>query len=447
MLKIFIKNDIIIKLSKFDNLHNINIDLVADKTMTMIYNEITLDELDNLIAEICINMTTIHPDYSYLAGNILVFNLHNKTLNDFSSKMELLSKKNNQINDEWLKWILLNSEDLNKIIDYSRDYNYDYFGFKTLEKSYLLKINNTIIERPQDMIMRTAVTLQLGNLELIKKTYDYISLGYYTHATPTLFNSGTNHMQLSSCFVENTEVMTMDGIKKIQNVEINNEIVTHTGKVNKVLQIHKNLLNNRKIMLLSVYNTKNIFVTDNHKFLSISKNNYKPEWRSINELNYNHFIAIPSYKSNNLINELNINNIDINNYNTKINIDYIQIDMNISQYYIDNLNNRIIIIQELLKLIIINFAILFIFKNNSIKLNNDIVKLLGLYLKCGSILQYNYGIKFIIPIQNDKIINFISETIKSHLNLSIIIVMNDNINYEIYCYSNHLSIIFDYMLI
>ena len=178
--------------------------LVAQKVVASLYPGITTEELDVESAEICVNLSTTHPSYSYLGGRILVSNLHKKTLNKFSDKMQLLSDTINIINKDWLQWVITNADELDQIIDYNRDYLYDYFGYKTLEKSYLLKSNDKIIERPQDMLLRTAITLQLGNINLIKKTYEYMSLGYYTHATPTLFNSGTNNMQLSSCFLLGT---------------------------------------------------------------------------------------------------------------------------------------------------------------------------------------------------------------------------------------------------
>ncbi len=178
--------------------------LVAQKVVASLYPGITTEELDVESAEICVNLSTTHPSYSYLGGRILVSNLHKKTLKNFSSKMKLLAETTNIINNKWLQWVLTNANELDSIIDYNRDYLYDYFGYKTLEKSYLQKSDGKIIERPQDMLLRTAVTLQIGNMEQIKKTYDFMSLGYYTHASPTLFNSGTNHMQMSSCFLLGT---------------------------------------------------------------------------------------------------------------------------------------------------------------------------------------------------------------------------------------------------
>jgi ribonucleoside-diphosphate reductase alpha subunit len=191
--------------------------LVAQKVVASLYPGITTEELDIESAKICVNLSTTHPRYAYLGGRILVSNLHKKIVTTFSSTMNKLYQETNNINKLWLDWILANSDKINSIIDYNRDYLYDYFGFKTLEKSYLLKSNNLIMERPQDMIMRTAITLSINlnkytiNDQLsdnifnkIKETYDYMSFGYYTHASPTLFNAGTNHMQLSSCFLLGT---------------------------------------------------------------------------------------------------------------------------------------------------------------------------------------------------------------------------------------------------
>jgi len=191
---------IINKLQKVINNNNIDINLILNKIMCRLYPNITDDELDEELASICVNLSTINPIYSNLGGKILVFNLHNKTLNTFTDKMKLIPS----INKEWLKYVIENEDEFNSIINYEQDYIYDYFGFKTLTKLYLLKNNDIIIERPQDMLLRTAITVQKGNIELIKKTYLQLSQGKYIHASPTLFNAGTNNMQLSSCFLLGT---------------------------------------------------------------------------------------------------------------------------------------------------------------------------------------------------------------------------------------------------
>jgi ribonucleoside-diphosphate reductase alpha subunit len=179
--------------------------VISQKVVANIYSGITTEELDIESAKICANMSTTHPLYSYLGGRILVSNLHKKTSKKFSEKMIQLYYNTNNINDEFIEFVKLNATELDNIINYNFDYLYDYFGFKTLEKSYLLKIDNKVIERPQDMILRTCITLNLNDLENIKKMYNNMSHGYYTHASPTLFNSGTKHMQLSSCFLLGTK--------------------------------------------------------------------------------------------------------------------------------------------------------------------------------------------------------------------------------------------------
>lgn len=197
--------------------------VVSQKVIANLYSGITTQELDLQSAIICQNMSTIHPSYSKLGGRILVSNLHKSTLNSFSEKIKLLSEKTNILNSNYVNFVLSNTKELDSLIDYNRDYFYDYFGFKTLEKAYLLKANKEIIERPQDMLMRTAITLNLdyttkqGDLSAIKKTYDLMSMGYYTHATPTLYNAGTKFLQLSSCFLGEVP----DNLKGIEQSWIN----------------------------------------------------------------------------------------------------------------------------------------------------------------------------------------------------------------------------------
>ena len=179
--------------------------LITQKVVATIYSGITTSELDLQSAEICVNLSTVNPFYSNLAGRILVSNLHKNTTNHFVEKMVKINTTLNILDEKWLTYIKKNKKEINAMIDYERDYTFDYFGFKTLERAYLLKIKDDIIERPQDMYMRVASFLNQGNLENIKKTYDLISNGFYTHATPTLFNAGNKRSQLSSCFLLGTD--------------------------------------------------------------------------------------------------------------------------------------------------------------------------------------------------------------------------------------------------
>jgi len=193
---------------------------VAMRVIEGLYDGVTTSELDNLAAEIAATMTTTHPDYASLAARISVSNLHKNTLKSFSETMKdlheyvnpITGKKASLISDEVYKVIKKNAEELDSKIIYNRDFGYDYFGFKTLERSYLLKINGQIVERPQHMLMRVSVGIHLDDLEAVIDTYELMSKKYFTHATPTLFNSGTPKPQMSSCFLLTMQDDSIDGI-------------------------------------------------------------------------------------------------------------------------------------------------------------------------------------------------------------------------------------------
>jgi len=193
---------------------------VAMRVIEGLYDGVTTSELDNLAAEIAATMTTTHPDYASLAARISVSNLHKNTIKSFSETMKdlhdyvnpITGKKASLISDEVYKVIKKNAEELDSKIIYNRDFGYDYFGFKTLERSYLLKINGQIAERPQHMLMRVSVGIHLDDLEAVTDTYELMSKKYFTHATPTLFNSGTPKPQMSSCFLLTMQDDSIDGI-------------------------------------------------------------------------------------------------------------------------------------------------------------------------------------------------------------------------------------------
>lgn len=193
---------------------------VAMRVIEGLYDGVTTSELDNLAAEIAATMTTAHPDYAKLAARISVSNLHKNTKKSFSETMKDLyeyinprtGKKAPLLSDEVYKVIAENAETLDSTIIYNRDFGYDYFGFKTLERSYLLKLNGKIVERPQQMLMRVAIGIHLNDLGSAIETYELMSKKYFTHATPTLFNSGTPKPQMSSCFLLTMKEDSIDGI-------------------------------------------------------------------------------------------------------------------------------------------------------------------------------------------------------------------------------------------
>ena len=193
---------------------------VTKLTIEGSYDGVTTRELDQLAAETAASLASQHPDYSRLAARICVDDLHRSTKETFTDVIADLreyidpeSKKHAPlISEEVYSIIMENAEVLNNHVNYSRDHNYDYFGFKTLERSYLLRLNGEIAERPQHMLMRVAVGIHHGNITKALETYDLMSQGYFTHATPTLFNSGTPTPQMSSCFLLTMQDDSLDGI-------------------------------------------------------------------------------------------------------------------------------------------------------------------------------------------------------------------------------------------
>lgn len=194
--------------------------LVAKKVIDGVYDGVTTSELDNLAAETAASLTVRHPDYAQLASRIAVSNLHKNTIKSFSKTIESLYKyidpKNGLraalIADDVYQIVMENAHLLDSSIIYDRDFGYDYFGFKTLERSYLLKMNGKVAERPQHMIMRVAVGIHKNDIESAIRTYHLMSERWFTHATPTLFNAGTPKPQMSSCFLLQVKDDSIDGI-------------------------------------------------------------------------------------------------------------------------------------------------------------------------------------------------------------------------------------------
>ncbi|MFA6086506.1 ribonucleoside-diphosphate reductase subunit alpha [Mucilaginibacter sp.] len=193
---------------------------VAKKVIEGLFDGVTTSELDNLAAETAASLTIKHPDYALLASRIAVSNLHKNTIKSFSETMRHLyeyidpktGKNASLLADDVFEVIQKNAELLDSTIIYDRDFGFDYFGFKTLEKSYLLKLNGKIAERPQHLFMRVSVGIHKEDVESAIKTYHLMSERWFTHATPTLFNAGTPKPQMSSCFLLTMKDDSIEGI-------------------------------------------------------------------------------------------------------------------------------------------------------------------------------------------------------------------------------------------
>ena len=197
----------------------INYSSLVMKVIDQLYDKIPTTKIDELTAEQCAVMSTQHPDYAVLAGRVVVSNHQKNTESSFFSVVEKLYWYNDihgnhsplLSHEMWLV-VNCNREELEEMIDYNRDYLIDYFGFKTLERAYLFKVNDVVVERPQHMWLRVAIGIHGDNMLAVKETYDLMSQKYFTHATPTLFNAGTPRPQLSSCYLIAMEDDSIDGI-------------------------------------------------------------------------------------------------------------------------------------------------------------------------------------------------------------------------------------------
>ena len=197
----------------------LNYTTLVMKVIDQLYDGISTTKIDELSAEQCASMASIHPDYNTLAGSIIISNHHSNTSQSFVEVMSKLyhfedkhGKQSPLISEETFQHIIDNADIFDKMCCYNRDYLIDYFGFKTLERAYLMKINNKIVERIQHMWLRVSIGIHGDNMDRIKETYDLMSQKYFTHATPTLFNSGTPRPQNSSCFLLAMESDSIEGI-------------------------------------------------------------------------------------------------------------------------------------------------------------------------------------------------------------------------------------------
>ena len=198
---------------------NLNFTSLAMKVIDQLYDGIETEKIDELAAEQCASMSAHHPDYSTIAGYIAISNHQSKTSDSFYESMRQLyknvdihNKSSPLISEDLWRCVITNRKTLETFIDYKRDFLIDYFGFKTLEKSYLLRTGKNIVERPQHLWLRVAIGIHKDDLDKIQETYEMLSQKFFTHATPTLFNAGTPRPQLSSCYLLSMEDDSIDGI-------------------------------------------------------------------------------------------------------------------------------------------------------------------------------------------------------------------------------------------
>jgi ribonucleotide reductase alpha subunit len=267
---------------------------VAQQVASSLYDGITAQEIDTLSAEVCVGMITSDPDYEILATRIVASNIQKVCPNNFHIAMKKLAKAG-IVTEEVARIAGRVRDD----IVTKRDYDFGYFGLKTLEKSYLQRLDGILMETPQYMFMRVSIGIHGEDIPSVLETYDKMSQGMFIHATPTLFNAGTPRPQMSSCFVAGTPVFTTNrGPVPIEQVCVGDTVVTHTGSIKPVLQTHKNALGERTLFDVKIYKTPGLQVTGNHRFWSITKEQLQwgesPQWNDMNHLRVGDWIAIPN---------------------------------------------------------------------------------------------------------------------------------------------------------
>jgi ribonucleotide reductase alpha subunit len=292
-------------------LAGVNPTRLAQLVLGEIHDGVHTTELDELAARLAVSYMTTHPDWATLASQIIVSNCQRSAPTTFTEAMNILASLTNSRGEptpavaaDFIAFVNANADVLNAMVQPENDFLLDYFGFKTLEKAYLMRgPSRRIVETPQYMWLRVAVGIWYSYpdtavaLDRIRETYTLMSTKAFTHATPTLFNSGTPRPQLSSCFVAGTEVHTLGGYKKIEDVSIGDMVVTHTGAVKPVTQLHTNELGDRTLFNIKIAGTPTITVTGNHRLMSLSTEQEgwgeKPTWNKVEYLRRGDWIAIP----------------------------------------------------------------------------------------------------------------------------------------------------------
>ena len=337
---------VLLRIRKCADTLDVNATLIAQKTLSRIHDGVKTSELDELAAQLAISLITTHPDYGTLASNIIISNHQKNTDPSFTNTMRRLASQFHDktglpvsyLSASFMEATELFQAELDAAIQHDRDFLIDYFGFKTLERQkYLLRSTAGVtLERPQHMWMRVAVALwgEWATTQLkmtaaildpailkdtkalafqrILETYELLSTKQFIHATPTLFNAGSERAQMSSCFVAGTPVHTMKGVKHIEDICIGDEVVTHTGAIKLVTQTHKNPLGTRQLYDIKIAGTPTITVTNNHRLMSLSSEQegwgQSPTWNSVEYLRTGDWIALPKKTSGSAY-QLDVKNI------------------------------------------------------------------------------------------------------------------------------------------
>ena len=287
---------------------DIDVDGLAKRVINSIFDGVETEKLDEVAAHICSSTMADHPHWGVLAARIVIDNHHKKTSPSFSETMDVLyanvdvhGKPCPLISEALHEITQKHKNKLNNHVNYKRDYLIDYFGMCTLMTgSYLMRIGDRVIERPQHMWMRVALGIHGDDVKAALETYDLMSTKRFTHASPTLFSAGSPTPQLSSCFVAGTPVYTLNaGVKPIEAVAVGDLVVTHLGRARPVAQTHANALGDRALVDLKVFKGPTITATEDHPFMSLTAEQARgggaPGWNAAGALRVGDYVEIPRY--------------------------------------------------------------------------------------------------------------------------------------------------------
>ena len=290
----------------------INYTSLVIKIIDQLFDGIQTDKIDEISAEQCASMASIHYDYSTLASRLIISNHHRNTSDSFSKTMKKLHAEH-LLNDDFMQHVNHHAKQLDAMCDYSRDYLIDYFGFKTLERSYLLSIKRKVHERPQMMFMRLAVAMHGGDLARIAETYTSFSFKQMIHGTPSLYNAGSKREQMSSCFARGTLVDTLTGPIPIEKMTPGQRVVTHTGEVREVTQLHVNRLgDHRSLVTVHFHATRPITVTDDHRFWIYNRVAGGADWKAVRDLGPDDYVMVPKNRHLTYVqDEINMNKLAV----------------------------------------------------------------------------------------------------------------------------------------
>jgi len=290
----------------------INYTSLVIKIIDQLFDGIQTDKIDEISAEQCASMASIHYDYSTLASRLIISNHHRNTSDSFSKTMKKLYAEH-LLNDDFMQHVNHHAKQLDAMCDYSRDYLIDYFGFKTLERSYLLSIKRKVHERPQMMFMRLAVAMHGGDLDRIAETYTSFSFKQMIHGTPSLYNAGSKREQMSSCFARGTLVDTLTGPIPIEKMTPGQRVVTHTGEVREVTQLHVNRLgDHRSLVTVHFHATRPITVTDDHRFWIYNRVAGGADWKAVRDLGPDDYVMVPKNRHLTYVqDEINMNKLAV----------------------------------------------------------------------------------------------------------------------------------------